>query len=113
MGVKTDFRGLRDWMAQRISAVLIAVYIIGLAIVCIGHLDQLSTYDFWSGLMSSALFRWSTALVLFLMVWHAWIGLWTVMTDYVPQRGLQRILLLLVAVLLIGYFAWGVSILWA
>ena len=113
MGVKNNSQGLRDWMVQRISAVLIAVYFISLTIVCMSHLDQLAAYSFWAELMASALFRWSTACILFLMVWHAWIGLWTVMTDYVHHRCLQRLLLVIVAVLLIGYFAWGVSILWA
>lgn len=53
-----------------------------------------------------------TFIVLLSILWHAWIGLWTVFTDYVKNRPIRLILEILVSLLLIVYLAWVAEILW-
>jgi len=42
------------------------------------------------------------------VAWHAWIGLWTVLTDYVKSPRLQQFLCGLVLLALLIYAVWGV-----
>jgi len=51
-------------------------------------------------------------LALWLLVLHAWIGIWTVTTDYLRQMGLRVTVQVLVALFLISQFIWGLMIIW-
>jgi succinate dehydrogenase membrane anchor subunit len=109
MAVKISHKGWRDWLVQRISAVIIGLYVLWLTVYeCANptlHFEQ------WRHLFDGALVKLASFIVLIAIVWHAWIGLWTVLTDYVKHTGLQRALQYLVILLLICYVLWGVEIL--
>jgi len=56
--------------------------------------------------------KMATLVILIAVLWHAWIGLWTVFTDYV-KNGLVRLFLeTVVFVALLGYLVWCVDALW-
>ena len=103
--------GVRDWIIQRISAVVLAVYLFFLVIYACCH-SELNFYQ-WHHLFSLPSMRIATSLVIVSLVWHAWIGMWTVVTDYlkcsVLRGGAQIIILLLLSVCLV----WGFSIVWS
>ena len=109
MVVKSSHVGLRDWLVQRISAVVIGVYFIFI----VGYLLQNQPLYFaqWRHLFNNGLVKVATLVVLIAVLWHAWIGLWTVLTDYVKNAGLRVVLQSLVIILLLGYVLWGVEIL--
>lgn len=109
MVVKTSHNGLRDWLVQRISAVIIGVYVI----FVMGYLfrNQPLYFAQWHDLFSGVLMKIATLVVIITVVWHAWIGLWTVLTDYVKHSGLRLVLQSLIIILLLGYVLWGVEIL--
>ena len=111
--------GLADWLVQRVSGVVLLAYmlVVGFYLLCSG--PDLS-YEQWSGYFDSTFMRvFSTAAVLSI-VSHAWIGLWSVSTDYLTERlmgGRATVLRLAFqaasAVVLFTYLVWGIQILWS
>lgn len=106
-----NHQGLRDWVIQRISAILMAIYSIGLIGYLICH-PGLSFAE-WHGLFSQQWVKVITILFILAIMWHAWIGVWTIFTDYVKPYILRSILNLLVLFMLVACFFWGVLILWS
>lgn len=109
MVAQVNNRGLIEWIAQRITAVLVGIYAIFLVIYLADH--PLS-YSVLHNLFSNLTMKIATLIVLLSILWHAWIGLWTVFTDYVKNRLSRLLLETLVCLLLIAYFAWTAEILW-
>lgn len=102
--------GLRDWVVQRISAVILAAYFIFFLFYfpCHPHL----TYPDWQALFAHPVMRIFTFLALLALVAHAWVGMWTIFTDYIKATGLRLILQVLMVLALLGYLAWGIGLLW-
>ena len=109
--------GLSDWLIQRLSAVVIGVYAIALIAYLIANpgLD----YEGWKACMTSVPVQIANTLVILSVVGHAWVGLWTVTTDYLTRTqfgnaatglrlGVQALLVLAILVLLL----WGLLIVW-
>lgn len=109
--------GVRDWMVQRISAVILAVYsvvLLGFFIIN-GQVD----YETWYGFMMSLPMRLFSLVTILALAGHAWVGMWTIFTDYVttsklgPAASAIRLVLqaaMIVAVLV--FLFWGVMIFW-
>ena len=102
---KKSTRGLHDWMVQRITAVVIAAYFFFLVgfLLC-----QPLSYAGWSGLFKNGFMQVATIVVLLAVLWHAWIGLWTVLTDYVKNTAVRFVLELIIGVMLVGYLLWAI-----
>lgn len=102
--------GPYDWMVQRVSAVVLALYtafLVGLVLFT----DNLD-YAVWSSIFEQTWIRIFTLLALVALGAHAWIGLWVVTTDYV-KNGLGRFLVQAAcAVVMFVYLVWGVQTLW-
>jgi succinate dehydrogenase / fumarate reductase membrane anchor subunit len=102
--------GVRDWLIQRVTAVVMAVYTVVL-LACVLSVDHLS-YEFWQDLYHHGAMKVLSFLVVLSLVCHAWIGLWTVYTDYIQVTGLRLLLQISTILGLLGLLAWGVMILW-
>ena len=102
-------RGLRDWILQRLSAVMIVAYALWLmaTLVCETNL----TFAEWHHLFSLASVKIATILFLAALIIHAWIGIWTILTDYVKPILLRGVLYLVIVFMLIAFFIWGLLIL--
>lgn len=102
--------GLKDWLIQRITSVYFALYAIFLLSYLLSHphLD----YAQWHALFHDHYFQIASVLALFAFSLHAWIGLWTVTTDYVTCTALRISIQLLVLLLLLSQFVWGLMIVW-
>lgn len=101
-------QGLRDWLAQRVSALILAAYFIYLLCFFFNH--QPLTYAAWTALFHPLPFKVFTILALLSLFVHAWIGIWTVLTDYVKITALRLICQVVVIVLLTFYLIWGALI---
>jgi succinate dehydrogenase / fumarate reductase, membrane anchor subunit len=102
--------GLRDWLIQRLTAIVLAAYalfLLAYIIICAPL-----TFDHWHGLFSHGLMRVFTVLALLSVFYHSWIGLWTIFTDYIKCPYLRLTLQTLVVVVLLGYLVWGIDIVW-
>jgi succinate dehydrogenase / fumarate reductase membrane anchor subunit len=104
-------RGLRDWMLQRVSAVLLAAYSIGLVAFVVCH-PELS-YGEWHALFAENWMKVATLLTLFFLLVHAWVGMWTIFTDYVKCTALRSLLHVVVLLTLAACLLWGFLILWS
>lgn len=109
--------GLRDFVVQRLSAIVLAAYIVFL-VGFIVRTPEL-TYEVWSNLYSQLWMRVFTLLALLSTAAHAWIGLWVIVTDYLTERLLGRkalwfraIVFSLYALVTITYLFWGIDMLW-
>lgn len=108
--------GARDWVMQRISAVILAVY----SVVLLGFfVTQDANFETWHGFMTSLPMRLFSLLALLALSAHAWVGMWTVFTDYITSRKLgasasaiRFVLQTLVIVAIIVFLFWGVMIFW-
>lgn len=101
--------GSRDWILQRISAVVLAVY----ALVVVGFfLFNDVNYDNWHGFMMSLPMKLFSLVMILSLVFHAWVGMWTVFTDYVKSSGLRLVLQAVVIIAVLVYLFWGVMIFW-
>ena len=109
MGVKNN-RGFIDWVVQRVSALIIAAYLIFLLVFFTQHCPL--QFSDWQGLFACQWMRYVTVLVVLAVVWHAWIGLWTVFTDYVKCGVVRLILEIAVILVLTGFVIWCLDIMW-
>ena len=102
--------GLRDWLIQRITAVLMAAYSVALAAYLL--LQPYLNYDVWTGLFSSQPMRAFTLLFLLSVFYHAWIGIRDIVMDYVKPAGVRLAVHVLVILVSLLYAIWAVQILW-
>lgn len=102
--------GLRDWLLQRVSALIIALYSTCLLGFWLTH-PRLAFIE-WKTFLTRPVMSVFAMLMLAALLVHAWIGVWTVLTDYVKCHLLRLALEIVVVLVLMGYFAWGIEILW-
>ncbi len=102
--------GLKDWLIQRVSAIYLLVYMFGLLTYLGLHLPL--DYNEWSGFFQCHWVKIATILALFMVLLHAWIGIWTVTTDYLRAMGLRLTIQVLVALFLSAQLIWGLMIVW-
>jgi succinate dehydrogenase / fumarate reductase membrane anchor subunit len=102
--------GWKDWLAQRATAVVMALYtllLLGIALYE-GGID----YATWTALFAHPSFRIATLLFGLALLWHAWIGMRDIWMDYVKPAGLRLTLEVLTVIVLVAYVAWLVEVLW-
>lgn len=102
--------GWRDWLAQRVTAVIMAVYTVMLAAVLL--LGAPIDYGVWSNLFAQGWMRVATLLFAVSVAWHMWIGVRDILMDYVKSVGLRLALQVIVILTVAAYLGWMVQILW-
>jgi succinate dehydrogenase / fumarate reductase membrane anchor subunit len=102
--------GLYDWMVQRVTAVFLVAYAVFM-IFYLAFGDEL-TFEQWKGLFDGTAMRIFTLLALLSMAAHAWIGLWSVSTDYIKPTGARFLFQSVCGLLTFIYVVWGIQILW-
>jgi succinate dehydrogenase / fumarate reductase membrane anchor subunit len=110
--------GLYDWLVQRVSAVIILLYVLCHSAILLTNPDM--DYLQWRALFADTWMKIFSLVTLTALCAHAWIGMWTVATDYLTTRMLGakatfiRLLFLVICLgVLVVYFIWGVMILWS
>ena len=102
--------GLKDWLVQRLTAVLMALYTLVLLAIA-GYHGGLD-YVFWQALFANSAFRVATLLFGLSLFWHAWVGMRDIWMDYIKPTALRLTLEMLTVVVLVAYAAWLVDVLW-
>ena len=102
--------GLRDWLAQRVTAVVMAFY----TLLFLGTLAASPQLDFtvWRQLFAPQWMKLATMLFLVSLYLHAWIGVRNIFMDYVKSSALRLVLYVIVIAALIAYTGWSAQILW-
>ena len=104
------YPGMRLWLSQRLSAVIMAIYIVLLIALLI--IQQPVGFDAWHVFVSPAWFKLTTFLFFVSLFSHAWLGVRDVLKDYIFNLDLRNYLQIIVDVLLLVYLAWVSVILW-
>jgi succinate dehydrogenase / fumarate reductase, membrane anchor subunit len=103
--------GWREWLAQRVTAVIMAIFSIFIFGFFFVHGSV--SYENWKGLFGSQLFRVLALLFFISVYYHAWIGIRDVLMDYIKPTGVRLTLQVLVILALVGFTIWSIAILWA
>ncbi|MDR2187731.1 MAG: succinate dehydrogenase, hydrophobic membrane anchor protein [Azonexus sp.] len=102
--------GLKDWIVQRATAVIMAVY--SVLIVAVLLAVKPASFEAWQGVFANGLIKFMTFLFFVSLFYHTWIGVRDIWMDYVKPVGLRLALHVLTATVLVGYTAWAAAILW-
>tara|TARA_R110002110_G_scaffold415858_2_gene658570 strand:- start:5595 stop:5930 length:336 start_codon:yes stop_codon:yes gene_type:complete len=102
--------GIQDWLTQRLTAVFLIIYIAVLLYFCFTHSDV--NYESWKAFMFLPAMKVMTMLALLSISLHAWIGVWTIVTDYIHHNFLRQLLRAGIILALVSYFFWGFQILY-
>ncbi|TFH86433.1 succinate dehydrogenase, hydrophobic membrane anchor protein [Billgrantia azerbaijanica] len=102
--------GLSDWLIQRVSALILALYT--LFIVAYLLFNPGLDYAAWSGLFAQTWMRIFTLLSLISIAAHAWVGLWTVTTDYIKPTGVRVGTQIVIILAIFVFLVWGIQVLW-
>jgi len=102
--------GLRDWLAQRVTAILMALFtIVLLAQVIFG--EPVSYYK-WAGIFASQWMKTLTFAVILAMLYHVWVGVRDIFMDYIKPVGIRLGLQVFAIVWLVGCAGWAIQVLW-
>jgi len=100
--------GLRSWLAQRLTAVYIVVFLAMFAFVWAG---QTITFESWRAWVAHPAANVALLLFVFALLMHAWIGGRDVLIDYVKSVATRYVLLIVFALGLVIMGLWSLRIL--
>ena len=102
--------GLRDWLAQRITAALMALFTLALIVQIL--LPGEMGYDKWAGIFSRQWMKALTFVVIVSLLYHVWVGMRDVWMDYVKPVAVRLVLQVFTIVWLTGCAGWAIQVLW-
>lgn len=102
--------GVADWFIQRVSAVILLVYLIWVTVYCVAYSPDYATWRELFNLFSVKVF---SLFALISLLVHAWIGMWTIATDYVKPTSVRMLVELAIIFALAIFFLWDIRILWS
>ena len=102
--------GLRDWLSQRITSVVMALFT--LAVVVQVLLPGPMGYDKWAGIFSHQWMKVLSFVTIVSLLMHVWVGMRDVWMDYVKSMGARLALQALTIVWLVGCTGWAIQVLW-
>ena len=103
--------GMRDWLSQRVTAILMALFtvlVLARLLLTRGPIG----YDPWAGLFTPQWMKALTFAVIVALIWHAWIGMCSIWYDYGKPAGLRLLLQAATIVWLVACGGWAVQVLW-
>jgi succinate dehydrogenase / fumarate reductase membrane anchor subunit len=102
--------GLGSWLAQRITAIIIAVY--SLIVLVMFMTGRPLSYGVLRELFTHGWMRVATLMFAIAVAWHAWVGVRDILMDYARPESLRLSLHVVTILLLFAYLGWTVQILW-
>lgn len=102
--------GLRDWLAQRITAVLMALFTIALLVQVL--IAPTLDYYSWSAIFAQQWMKALTFAVILALAYHAWVGIRDIFMDYIKPVGIRLALHVFAIVWLLACAGWAIQVLW-
>ncbi|MBV2234010.1 MAG: succinate dehydrogenase, hydrophobic membrane anchor protein [Sterolibacterium sp.] len=102
--------GFGDWLLQRVTAIMMMVYVVVLAL-CLLALPELNR-ESWHALMAGTFMRVISVLFIVSVAYHAWVGVRNIWMDYIKPLALRIVLHSATALALIACAGWATQILW-
>ena len=104
------YPGMRLWLSQRLTALVMAFYIVSLVILL--AIMQPANHAAWHSLFAPIWFRIATLVFFMCLFMHAWLGVADVLKDYVFNKTLRAYMQIAVDIALVAYLFWLTFILW-
>jgi succinate dehydrogenase / fumarate reductase membrane anchor subunit len=102
---------VRDWLAQRFTAVVMALYTLVLLVTFLTSRDF--SYEGWAGMFAQQWFKMATFVAFIALFYHAWVGVRDILMDYVTSSVVLRLALQVATIVwLVGCAGWAVQIIW-
>ena len=103
--------GLRDWLAQRITAGLMALFTL-LVLAQVVFTRGPIGYDTWAGIFAAQWMKVLTFVVIVALLYHVWVGVRDILMDYIKPVALRLVLQIFSIVWLVGCAGWAIQVLW-
>jgi succinate dehydrogenase / fumarate reductase membrane anchor subunit len=103
--------GLRDWLAQRVTAALMALFTLIVLAQVIFSKGQMGYYQ-WAGIFSSQWMKTLTFTIILALLYHVWVGMRDIWMDYIKPVGIRLSLQVFSIVWLVGCAGWAIQVLW-
>ena len=103
--------GLRDWLAQRVTATLMALFtaVVLLQVLLVrGPIG----YTAWAGIFVPQWMKSLTFAVIVALTYHVWVGMRDIWMDYIKPLGLRLSLQVATIVWLVACAGWAIQVLW-
>jgi succinate dehydrogenase / fumarate reductase membrane anchor subunit len=102
--------GMKDWLAQRATALIMAIY----TVILLGTFlsGNNFSYEGWSGVFAQQWFKIATFVTFLSLFYHAWVGMRDIWMDYVKSVFVRLLLQVATIAWLIGCAGWAAQILW-
>jgi succinate dehydrogenase / fumarate reductase membrane anchor subunit len=100
--------GLRDWLSQRFTAVVMAVFTLAVIVQVLmpGPVD----YYKWSAIFAHQWMKVLTFVTIVALLWHVWVGMRDIWMDYVKPTGVRLVLQVGTLVYLVACGLWALKI---
>ena len=102
--------GSRDWLSQRVTALLMALFTVVLVVQLL--LPGEMGYYKWAGIFAPQWMKFLTFVVIIALAWHAWVGVRDIWMDYVKPVGVRLALQVFTLVWLLGCAGWAIQVIW-
>lgn len=103
--------GFRDWLAQRVTAGLMALFTL-LVLAQVVFTRGPIGYDTWAGIFAAQWMKVLTFVVIVALLYHVWVGVRDIFMDYVKPVALRLVLQIFSIVWLVGCAGWAIQVLW-
>ena len=102
--------GLKDWLIQRVTAVVLGIYLVLMLTYFLTHHGL--NYTEWHAFYHQTYFQIINVIMIVALLKHAWIGLWTVTTDYLKCAMVRISVQMLILFSLFGLLVWFLMTIW-
>ena len=104
--------GLRDWLSQRVTAALMALFTLVVLAQLLLKKGPVG-YDLWAGIFAAQWMKVLTFVVIVALLYHVWVGVRDIWMDYIKPVGLRLALQVFTIVWLIACAGWAIQVLWS
>ena len=104
--------GLRDWLGQRVTAGLMALFTVIVLAQVIFSKGPVG-YTLWASIFAAQWMKVLTFSIIIALLYHVWVGMRDIWMDYVTSSVAARLLLqIFTLVWLVGCAGWAIQVLW-
>lgn len=101
--------GLRDWLSQRITAVIMIVYAVAMvaALICLPK-----DYQAWRLFFGTLWIQIFTQITVLALLLHAWVGIRDLWMDYVKATDVRLLLHVCTILWLLACLIYSIKVIW-
>ena len=103
--------GMRDWLMQRVTAVLMAAFTVVVLVQLVFSKGPIG-YDLWAGIFAAQWMKSLTFMVIIAMMWHVWVGMRNIFQDYVKPYAVRFVMHVFAIAWLTACTGWAIQVLW-